>query len=283
MSIQREFEKYGNEATFIRDFVVPLLRRLGYYIVHYHGRREYGRDLIFSEIDRLKNFVYHGLQAKYEGSIGQGESGSLIDDCREAFCHTFQHPITGEVGHISGFIVANAGSFADNTYERFHVDARNREHGGHVRLLDGKALLNLDRWATVARVEQVGETLSGLVREIQHNRSILACIVDTVKNSLANPATKLLPAWRLRVYAVSHYVQRPILTNIIPFEVVDAYLFDADTCVNRILDDVPLRKNGEELLTSTLLPAVGRLQAGADRIEAIIQTVLDTLGPLATA
>ena len=95
MPMQQEFRKYGNEAAFIRDFVVPLLRRLGFFVVDYHGSREYGRDLIFSEIDRFNIFVYHGLQGKYQESISQQESGGLIDDCREAFLTPFQHPDTG--------------------------------------------------------------------------------------------------------------------------------------------------------------------------------------------
>ncbi len=45
---------FQNEADFTSRFLVPLLRRLGYSIMaEYHGTREFGKDLIFGEIDRF--------------------------------------------------------------------------------------------------------------------------------------------------------------------------------------------------------------------------------------
>jgi hypothetical protein len=284
MPIQKEFEKYGNEETFLRDFLVPLIRRIGFFIVDYHGKREYGRDLIFSEIDRFNNFVYHGLQAKYEMSIGQKESGGLIDDCREAFRHPFQHPITGETGHICNFVVANAGSFGDNTPENFHEDARNREHRGHVRLLDGKALLQLDRSATIARVEQVGETLSGLLFELKHNRTMLERITKTVQSYVKvtqEHGTGPFPIERLRLSAFLHYVQKPILTNLVDFSFVTNYLYEAELGVNGTLDAACTNPPNKTELFENVLVHIGRVQTSMDGLEVTIKAVLDSIGPLA--
>ena len=64
MAIPGEFT-YADEAGFITRFVLPLLQRLGYsLVVNYHGTREFGKDLVFGEIDRFGHVVYHGMQVK---------------------------------------------------------------------------------------------------------------------------------------------------------------------------------------------------------------------------
>ena len=87
---------YENEADFIRRLIVPVLQRLGFdAVTNYHGTREYGKDLVFGETDRFGHHIYHGLQAKYVPSISQKEAFSLIDDAKQAFTMTFQHPRAG--------------------------------------------------------------------------------------------------------------------------------------------------------------------------------------------
>jgi hypothetical protein len=167
MAIHAEFGKYGDEAKFTCDFLIPLFGRLGFYVVYNHGVREYGRDLILCEVDRFNRFIYHGVQAKYEPSIGQKESEDLINDCRQAFRHPFENPGTGAIEYISSFVVATAGTFGPNTPENFHQDARAQMHGGNVLLLDGRALIDLDRRASgiieaqERRIQQLERRLSG--------------------------------------------------------------------------------------------------------------------------
>ncbi|MGD9858247.1 MAG: hypothetical protein AB7U20_25175, partial [Planctomycetaceae bacterium] len=68
------------EFQFRDQFVMPLLLRLGFgIVVHYHGTREFGRDVIFGDLDRFGHVVYYGLQIKYESSIGLGASQKLIE------------------------------------------------------------------------------------------------------------------------------------------------------------------------------------------------------------
>jgi hypothetical protein len=102
---------FQNEADFTSRFLVPLVRRLGYSIVaEYHGAREFGKDLVFGEIDRFGEVAYHGLQSKYQDSISQADSEGLIEDCKQAFRHPFRHPTTGAEHRIASLVVANAGS-----------------------------------------------------------------------------------------------------------------------------------------------------------------------------
>ena len=72
--------------TLHRRFLIPLLQRLGFSIVvNFHGTSEFGKDIIFGEIDRFGHVVYHGLQAKYVPSISLSASDELIEDAKQAF------------------------------------------------------------------------------------------------------------------------------------------------------------------------------------------------------
>src|SRR5947208_1568790 len=109
MAFPLEF-KYTNEEDFIQRFLIPLLQRLGFsLVVNYHGHSEFGKDLIFGEIDRFGHVRYHGLQAKYEQSISLNEVETLIKDARQAFANPFTHPQTGSVERISSFYAINGG------------------------------------------------------------------------------------------------------------------------------------------------------------------------------
>ena len=180
---------FQSEADFTSRFLVELLRRLGYSIIaEHHGQREFGKDLVFGEIDRFGEVAYHGLQAKYQDSIRQSDMEKLIDDCRQAFRRPFRHPNTGAEHRISTFVVANAGSIAHNARDNFFRAATDAEHGGAVKMLDGKALLALDRWATIIRVDQVGEVLTGLLIEVRYNRKMIELSGPRIEQYSENPS-----------------------------------------------------------------------------------------------
>lgn len=180
MPIEKEFN-YQSEADFTSRFLMPLLRRLGFSIVvDYHGTREFGKDLVFGEIDRFGEVAYHGLQAKYIDSISQSDSEGLIEDAKQAFRHPFRHPNTGEEHRICMFIIANGGNIAPNARENYFA-ALSMPHGGQIRMFDGKALLALDRWATLNRVEYVGETIMGLLIELSFNNNLISGIRPMIK------------------------------------------------------------------------------------------------------
>ena len=75
------YQGENKEFQFRDTFVMPLLIRLGFGVVmNYHGQREFGRDVIFGDVDRFGHVVYYGMQIKYESSISLGDSHSLIQD-----------------------------------------------------------------------------------------------------------------------------------------------------------------------------------------------------------
>jgi hypothetical protein len=58
MTIPAELSNFRDETDLQRRFIVPLLHQLGFSVVlNYHGSREFGRDLIFGEIDRWARAV----------------------------------------------------------------------------------------------------------------------------------------------------------------------------------------------------------------------------------
>src|SRR5438128_1190814 len=87
------FEGQNKEFQFRDKFVMPLLVRLGFGVVaNNHGQREFGRDVIFGDVDRLGHVVYYGMQIKYEASISLSDSHSLIQDAEQATHNPFLHP-----------------------------------------------------------------------------------------------------------------------------------------------------------------------------------------------
>jgi hypothetical protein len=282
MPIEKAFN-FQSEADFISRFLVPLLRRLGYSIVaEHHGQREFGRDLVFGEIDRFGEAAYHGLQAKYQDSISQSNSEKLIDDCRQAFRNPFRHPNTGAEHRISDFVVANAGTIADNARDNFFRAATNDEHGGNVRVFDGKALLALDRWATISRVEDVRETLSGLLIELRFNREILNAIEPMLRQFITNPASAL-PTERLLTSAASHYLAAPRMPSVIDTDELQRYRFVAERHLNARLDYLTAPGTHEQKAShgGELLHAFTDCKTWVERLVDTIEAALQHLGPLA--
>lgn len=281
MPIEKEFD-FPNEAAFTTDFLVPLLRRLGFSVVNeYHSSQEFGKDLVFAEIDRFGHVAYHGLQAKYVPSISQSDSNGLIDDAKEAFNNPFQHPGTGTEEHICSFYVANAGSISIQARTNF-FNALATPHGGRVRLIDGKALLALDRWGTMHRVEAIGEVLAGLRIEIRYNRLILEVISQRTTEYRNTDGVGPLPIERLRTIATSHYLQRPSLSDHIDTKVVNQYLHVIHTEINDVLNSMMgnTSKENRMRLAEKLMPKIGEAGRMGDGLEAAIDEILKNLGPL---
>lgn len=282
MPIEKEF-KFQNEADFTSHFLVPLLRRLGFsVVVDYHGVREFGKDLVFGEIDRFGEVAYHGLQAKYVDSISQSESEGLIEDAKQAFRHPFRHPSTGEEHRISMFIIANAGNIAPNARDNYFAELK-VPHGGHLRMFDGKALLSLDRWATINRVEHVGETITGLLLELKINNSIISKIQPVVKDYIQDQK-KPVPIERLRLDAISHYFQKPLFPKLINTNVIQQYLICIDYGINKSLDvisETSHPQTNQLELANNLLTQMDQTKSLGNSLIGTLGLIQSNLGPLA--
>jgi hypothetical protein len=289
VAIPSEFT-YASEDDFIQRFLIPLLHRLGFTVVaNYHRTQgELGKDLVFAEIDRFGHIRYCGLQAKYEASIGVSAVETLIQDCRQAFANDFTHPHTHTPERIQTFYAVNGGSISDDARKHFFGSV------GHplaacARLLDGKALLALDRWAAAYRSLTTLPDLNGLLLEIVYNRKLADLIVPPLANLLQSHAgaepscvmTNPIFPNRFRVNAAAQYLQRPFFVEAVPAEQIEAYWENLILC-NAMLDRcIGLTTVG--VVTSNVRDVVEKvpvITTIGDSLTARITDILKTLGPL---
>jgi len=204
---------YANEAHFRRAFLHRLLQGLGYAVVlDYHGAEEFGKDLVFGEVDRFGHVRYHALQARFLASIGLKGVPDLIECCHQAFANPFVHPATGQQETISSFYAVNAGSISDRARRNFFAALVPRYHR-NVFLLDGQSLLRLDRWAGTARFDVLYDRLIGLINELELNHRILYPLLGHVEGLLAEPFSAPPPVERFFTAAVALYSAHPFIPD----------------------------------------------------------------------
>ena len=204
---------YANEAHFRRAFLHRLLQSLGYALVlDYHGAEEFGKDLVFGEVDRFGHVRYHGLQARFVASIGLKGVPDLIECCHQAFANPFVHPATGQQETISSFYAVNAGSISDRARRNFFAALVPRYHR-NVFLLDGQTLLRLDRWAGTARFDDLYHRLVGLINELELNHRILGPLLGHIDGLLDEPFSAPPPVDRFFTAAVALYSAHPFIPD----------------------------------------------------------------------
>lgn len=286
MSLPDELTSFGGEIDFTDKFLIPLLNRLGFTIVvNFHGKREFGKDLIFGEIDRFSHIRYHGLQSKYLPSIGKKAVHELIQDCDESFAKDFKHPQTGHKHKISTFYAVNAGTFSDEARDLFFASLSSK-HADNIRLIDGKGLLALDRSAAINQTETGRESLIGLLIEASYNEEILQRIIPSLNGIIKGDGHNVqYPSLRLRVNAVASYLLKPFLVGDMPVEVVEKF-WSMGTAFNRALDEAgssPLHT-----VVSIKVPAakafklIPQLVEETKVLKQSVRKVLAKLGPLAS-
>ncbi|MGO9312847.1 MAG: hypothetical protein ACLQDI_08930 [Syntrophobacteraceae bacterium] len=286
MPILNELLGFRDEDDFRQRFLIPLLSRLGFsMLVDYHGKREFGVDLLFAEIDRFSHPRYYGLQAKFVASIGKQSAHDLIRDCKEAFAVDFRHPQTSHNQKISSFYGVTAGSISDEARDLFFATLR-PNYADNVRLLSGKDLLALDRSSAMSRTENARDMLMGLLIETNYNERVLSQVLPELERiALSDGQNVQYPSLRLRLNALSSYLRCPFLVQQIPVQIIERF-WAMSTAFNRTIDKVgssPLHT-----VVSIKIPAIEALQLKSELVsdvQAINQTingVLSQLGPLVT-
>ena len=278
MSFPNEFN-YKNEDEFIQKFLIPMLNRLGFSVVNYHGPQEHGKDLILAEIDRFGHVRYHAMQAKYQPSLSVSDSHGLIEDCKEAFTNPFRHPHTGLSEGISCFYAVNGGSISDaattNYFNALIV------YGSNARLLDGKALVALDRSVAFARNDSVKEMLTGLIMEIRVNRWLMQNSIPLLDNYLKDQQSPL-PFNRLRSYAISGFLIHPLGPFQITMDKALTYsqiLEDYNSIIQVCLLSMTSLENKSTLISTFLAESVKFYLLG-NEIEEAARDLIGKLGPL---
>lgn len=235
--IQLLYQGENKEFQFRDGFVMPLLIRLGFGVVlNYHGQREFGRDVVFGDLDRFGHVVYYGLQVKYVPSISLGDSHLLVQDAEQATHNAFKHPQTGREEFISCFYVANAGDISDQARENFFSTVARRGIRD-ARLLDGNALILLDRAVSLNRNANVRERLTGLLQEVRRNRNVLAQTVTDLPAYADDIANKPFPFQRCRNSASGAYLNAPFSIPGLSIDIVDQY-WEIIRMLNDVADSI---------------------------------------------
>ncbi|QDT14850.1 hypothetical protein [Alienimonas californiensis] len=222
MALASELTQYQNEEQFTDEFLIPLMRRLGFSVVmNYHGASEFGKDVVFGEVDRFGHVVYHGIQAKFVPSISLTAGADLVNDAKQAFATPFLHPHTGAEERISTFYAMNGGSISDQAKRHF-FDSLRPAFGANVRLMDGKSLVGLNKIAigTANRAEL--SILTAFWVELQRNRDILTRAEDRTRKGLKTGAYERFPGM-LRVCAADAMLQKAVSKDLEFTREVDAY------------------------------------------------------------
>jgi len=274
------FARYHDEHEFLRGFVRPLLHKLGFSVVlDYHGQDEFGKDLVFAEIDRFGHVRYHAVQAKYRRMTSLGDSARLVEAAKMAFANPFIHPTTGQPEPISGFYVLTAGTVSLAARRHFFASLVPLFHQ-NVFLLDGPTLVQLDRWAGMQRALAAHERVAGVFSELELNERLHEQMQKGLL-ALREGRSTLPPVERLFTTALGLYLAQPIVLgdpSPTPLYVLAA------TRVNRLLDTLLTvrspsvrRRLAEEAWDEWVkLPALARA------VEERLARLVERLGPLLT-
>lgn len=110
-----------DEETYTNEVLLPLFRAMGFNDVHYnHGKREFGKDITFSEIDKFGVRRNYGVQVKAGDLSGEVQSDldKIIAQIDDAFTIPFLEVTSREQRYISNLIIAVSGRFTDNAKDK---------------------------------------------------------------------------------------------------------------------------------------------------------------------
>lgn len=124
-----------NEEEFTLNVLLPLFRSMGYRSVNYnHGLNEFGKDITFSETDKLGIQRNFGVQVKIGDMAGKVNSilDELIGQIDDAFRLSYIDIYSKERRHISDLVIAISGKFTGNAPQKI----LEKVHDKNVHFLD---------------------------------------------------------------------------------------------------------------------------------------------------
>jgi hypothetical protein len=110
-----------NERDFTLKTVLPILRKLGFSNVRYnHGKREYGKDVVFARITEFGDIEHWAAQVKHGDVSGEvlGDIDEIIAQIGDAFKMPFYDIYTRGQVRPSKVCVIISGRFTENATEK---------------------------------------------------------------------------------------------------------------------------------------------------------------------
>ena len=205
------YKKFSDEASFRKDFVKPLLNRLGFFLVaEYHGRREFGKDFVFSELHRFGGVRHYAAQVKHVRTIGIGRAvDDLLTQTSQAFANPFTLPDSQEEAYISALYIFNSGNITFEAKDDLIQRLRRTSYGENVYLLDGERLDSLNKWATFRSDQDIRQRLLGLRNQLFINIKIWNSMKEEAEKG------KMGEARGSFLYGIESFLSLPILSESI--------------------------------------------------------------------
>ncbi len=135
-----------NEKEFTLRIVLPILRKLGFQNVKYnHGKREYGRDVLFARITELQELEHWAAQVKFGNISGgaDGEIDEILGQIDDAFKMQFYDLYTKQKQHISKLAIIISGKFTQNAIEKICEKMESHALRNNLTFIDGEKLHTL--------------------------------------------------------------------------------------------------------------------------------------------
>lgn len=136
----------ADEQEFTLRTVLPILRKLGFQNVRYnHGKREFGRDVVFARVTEFQDLEFWGAQVKL-GDITGGANAmidELLGQIDDAFTMPFYDLYTKQKQRISKLAIIISGKFTDNAIEKVCEKIESHAVRNNVVFIDGDKLRTL--------------------------------------------------------------------------------------------------------------------------------------------
>ncbi|MGA7409154.1 MAG: hypothetical protein WBW33_01645 [Bryobacteraceae bacterium] len=135
-----------DEQEFTLRTVLPILRKLGFQNVRYnHGRREFGRDVLFARLTEFQDIEFWGAQVKFGDVSGSVSSdlNELIGQVDDAFKMPFYDLYTKQQQRISKLAVVVSGKFTQNAIEKICGKIESNAVRNNLVFIDGEKLTTL--------------------------------------------------------------------------------------------------------------------------------------------
>jgi len=129
-----------NEKEFTLKVVLPILRKLGFSNVKYnHGKREYGKDIVFSRLTEFEEVEHWAAQVKFRDIRGgvNSEIDEVFSQIEDAFKMPFYDLYSKTRVHPSKVCVIISGKFTENAIEKICEKIESHAMRNNVLFVDG--------------------------------------------------------------------------------------------------------------------------------------------------
>lgn len=206
------YERFGEtkEAGFRDEFIKPLLIRLGFIgITNLHGSQEFGKDFVFSELDRFGHMRHMVVQAKHEKTINQGKRiDGLLSQTRQAFSVPFTLPSSpNETRYVSAVYVFNTGGITEGAITQIRHGLA-KELAANTHFFSGEQIEAFSGISLSAQDRHARDRVTALIRQLTMNIHIW--------QETMNDVTQQPPSLNLRggiIHGVETYITLPVFQN----------------------------------------------------------------------